>query len=356
MKKTLLLFVAVLTLFLSACASNFHTADINLHGVKLKNIKAHHAAAYYLAEDGTLYSTGADSDASSYVAYQDKEQGIVAYDVTDFHEIVIGGCYINSNNELYMWREKPNALYNYSNAHEHSCIMTGVKSVLPLKYSLLYTDLEDNLFLIGKYKENSYSMKNPLLLASGTLSVGAYGEKILWVNHTGTFDGSGFDDDFIADLNERFAGTSVTSIQVQNDFLLFLVDGQLWFFGDYSKLTNRNNTGKRQFVLLDQDITEISCSYRTAATLDGQGCMKVWGRCISNDERHTDSPQYEYCDKKIVAENATSIFVSDSCICYIDAEGASYIYHSGGWTSFYGNATKDKYVGLNRTPNTWTEK
>ena len=43
-------------------------------------------------------------------------------------------------------------------------------------------------------------------------------------------------------------------------------------------------------------------------------------------------------------------------IGYVDINGASHIYCSGGYDGFYGNSTKDRYVGLNRDPVTWVEK
>ena len=83
---------------------SFHSADLHfLENVELSEIHADADAAYYLSEDGTLYCSGANSDAGAYVVYQDKKQGIVAENVVSFGEMSNGGYYIDRNNNLYIY-------------------------------------------------------------------------------------------------------------------------------------------------------------------------------------------------------------------------------------------------------------
>lgn len=359
--KRIILFFVILSVVVccSSCARTFNTANINLHNIELTEAIAHSAAAYYLSEDGTLYCPGTDSDAASFVVYQDQENGIVAENVKCFREMIGGGCYIDKNNNLYMWCRNTIPLYGYHQAKTHKCIVNNVKTVVPYAQYLLFIDLNDNLYLLGEFEGERYSVDNPKRLAAdiSCVSIAITSQTtILWSSLNGDIGGIGIEDDgLLAELNSHFANSTVSDIQIASDFVVVLSDDQVWFYGDYKGLISGNNAQTTQWVQLDQNITKISCSRQTIAALDVQGNMKIWGRCISNDAKNTYLPEYEYCENKVITSKARNIFISDFCICYIDTNGRSQIFHSDGWQSFYGNATTDTCVGIYRAPNTWIE-
>ena len=112
-KYCFLSFVIFLMMFSTSCNENFNTAHINLYNVKLVDMCITSSSAYYLSETGTLYSPGADPNASHYVLYQNPEKGIVANNVKEFGEMVFGGFYIDNNNSLYIWNQYEQPLFNY---------------------------------------------------------------------------------------------------------------------------------------------------------------------------------------------------------------------------------------------------
>ena len=136
----ILIYVMLLCLIIpfSACEGDFRTANISLYGIELSEVQAHSSAVYYLSKDGVLYCTGADSDASSFVEYQDPSKGIVALNVKSFCELSAGGCYINRSNELYMWNRDPLPLYGYDKKEKHMKVLEDITFVTASLYCMIY--------------------------------------------------------------------------------------------------------------------------------------------------------------------------------------------------------------------------
>lgn len=346
----------VLSLLLIFSACDYNTADINLYNVKLTQVHASCSSAWYLAEDGTLYSPGADPDASSYVVYQNQEEGIVAEGVILFEEMMGGGCYINKDNDLYMWNRDTIPSYGYNKAKVHQCIVKNVKSVCAANYNLLYIDLNDNLYLLGEYEGSTYTINNPKLLANDVACVANQsGASIfLWAYKDGGIGSVRVDDiDLLAEMDSLFGDSAASDIFFDDEFIAILYEGQLWFYGDYAAFCSGTDIVTKQWVQIDDNIAEISCRPYTIGALTTQGQMKIWGKCLSNDATNTESPEFKYYEEKVIAENAKSIFLDGGCVGYIDQYGKSHMFHTGGYRPFYGNATTDEYVGINREPNTW---
>jgi hypothetical protein len=72
--KTIIFIGIIVFLFVIAGCGNV-IQEIDLYGVKFSKVKASLNYAYFLDINGVLYSTGADTDASAYVAFKNKEKG-----------------------------------------------------------------------------------------------------------------------------------------------------------------------------------------------------------------------------------------------------------------------------------------
>ena len=344
----------LLSLLLSSCAFNTLSTDISLNDVKLIEVYAHSAAAYYLSREGTLYCTGADTDAASFVVYEDAKNGIVAQNVKLFEELVGGGCYIDNNDDLYLWNESQISLLGYGSPNKHTKILSGIKFVSAYSKCLIYIDMDSNLYLVGSFLGEDFSVDNPKLLDKNVSCADIYDERIVWARNDGEIDGYGkIDSAAFNKLNAVLSEASFLDISVAKDFIVVLCNNELWFFGDYQMLVTGEKTESNQLIQLGKNITKVSCSRRTIAALNDNGNMLLWGRCVSNSAQDTRSPCFEYCEKLCLAEKALNVFVSDSCICYIDENGYSCIYYASGWPLLYGNSTDDSCVGIKREPTKW---
>ncbi len=341
---------------LSGCQNTFHTAHIDLSGVKLTDVVAHSTAAYYLSHDGILYSPGADSDAGSFVSYTDSEKGIVAQDVAYFTEILGGGAYIDHHNNLHIWSKTTLPLLEYSSAPNHQQILEDVRWVASSSYGIIYITSSSDLYLIGEYHNEKYDIRSPKLLGGNVIAADIDNNRIIWADHTGTlYSYSDMDDSFVAQYNTHFAGADITQIHTTPNYIALLSNNELWYYGDYQQLISGEPQPEKQLVFLQENVKSVSCALRTIGAVDPEGNLCIWGRCISNGSTQTQQPEVAYYEKKVLAENADSIFVSDSTICYIDENGHSQIFHSDGWQGFYGNSTNDSCVGINARPCTWVK-
>ena len=355
--STAMLCVMCLTVLLSSCNSSFRCADINLYGVPLSKVYATCSSAYYLSESGTLYCTGADSDAGSFVSYQNQKEGIVAENVKFFREMLGGGCYINNNGDLYMWNESIEPLYGYNKKDKHIKILDGIKFVDSGRYCMIYIDIESNLYLIGSFLGETHDVKNPKLLATNVSCADINHGTVIWATTNGRIDAYGEKrSDVLEAIAMQKENAHINDIRLTNSYLAVLCDEQLWFYGDYVRLTTGDESQVVVSRLLSNDIAAISDSASTFAALTKTGDVLLWGRCVSNDKNNTKSTQFGYYEAFCVTKNAEDVFVSGSCVCYIGQGGTSNIFYADGWADFYGNATKDPCVGVNRAPNTWVRE
>lgn len=343
-------------MFSTSCNENFNTAHINLYNVKLVDMCVTSSSAYYLSETGTLYSPGADPNASHYVLYQNPEKGIVANNVKKFGEMVSGGFYIDNNNSLYIWNQYEQPLFNYKKEKTHYKILDNVIFADFDLYYMVYLDENNILYLVGEFNNEIYDINHPKLLGKNVTYVTANDGKIIWADDSGEFHCYGeVDAELLKHLNSQFSGKSVKKIELVDDSVVMICDNKLWYYGDYSNLITGNDSHSRSLFILKENITDFSCSWRTIAALDQQGNVLIWGRCISNNSKNTTTPQFEYYTAKNLTQNAKKVFATDSGIGYIDTNGNSQIYYYGNYHSFYGNSTQDFCVGINRAPYTWNK-
>lgn len=353
-KKRLIYAIAIgCLLLLSGCLFNW--TYVNLYGVKISKVKASVSSAYFLSCDGVLYCTGADTDASSYVIYSDKNKGIVAENVKEFGEMLCGGYYIDNNSSLYIWNRDNLPLYGYQKGHT-AMILSNVRFVDFSQYCMIYIDMQNNLYLAGEFGGERYDVSSPKLLAEDVMCADTNGEFVLWYSVDGAINsfGKSADMPWVDEINEKSFSKPIQEIQIVNDYLLLLSDGDLWFYGNLQKfISNNEKTKDICLKLLATEIIETHGGYSSIIALDSQGNVRLWGRIFFNSANNNDDVEYKYLNGHILASNGTSVYIADGCICYVDDQHNSKIYHHNGWSSSYGNSTKDNLVGINREPITW---
>ncbi len=355
-RKTLLFMLTSMLLLLCACSNSFHTSNISLYEVKLSEVRAHSGAAYFLSEDGTLYCTGADSDTASFVLFQDTKRGVVAENVSSFGEIPGGGYYIDKNQNLHIWNKHSLPLYGYNDAAKHMQVLEKVVVAVANSNCLLYVDNCSTLYLVGTFNKESHSIDSPKRLAEDVVCVDINNETILWAKEDGTIDAYGqANSTMLAELNAQFVGTGVTEVLVKEEYVAVLSDNSLWYYGDYQKFVTGNESKAIALTQIGSRIWKISGAGKAIAAIDADANLRLWGKSISNNLQNTDVPQFTYCKDLCLAKDATDVFVSDSSICFVDKNGSSNCFYSSGWPEFYGNATKDSCVGINREPSTWVK-
>ena len=355
-RHSLLLILLCVFFIFPSCNVNTSLSK-NLYGIKLKEVKATVSSAYFLSEAGTLYCTGTDSDASSFAVFENKKENIVAKNVRFFTEITNGGCFINQNNDLYIWNKNNLPLYNYNQSDGIKKVKNNIKYVDSYSRAIIYVDNDLNLFLIGVFGGKEYKIDSPKFLADNVSFATIHNSCVVWFDKNGNFSWFGKEQDFfVEELQIKFADKSISQIGLTDKFLLVLSNDELWFVGDYSFLCSGIESKKNSFKLLCNNVSSFSCDTKTIGTITNNKELFVWGRCISNDQKNTETPEFEYYEKLKLTDDAINIYVSDSFICYIDTFLSSNIYHDGGWEYFYGNSTQDTCVGINRAPVKWERK
>ena len=361
---------------------SFHSADLDfLYDVELSELEVDNIEAYYLSVDGTLYSAGADIDASAYVVYQDKKQGIVAKNVACFDTMSRGGYYIDRNHNLYIYNDSDIPFYDYKK-DRHKLIVENVISAQVTPERIMYIDTNHDLYFVREYAyhcfgdKNANSLERPLKIASGVSRIiyeSLRSEFLVYLDLEGKIQIFGVTDKeeltYVSDwiyledmlcLKEQFQDFEIQEISSLNNGnrLVLLKNGELWFYGDYQRFIEGSDekTAEKELRLLCENVCAISDSNVAFGVLDTENRFFVWGRCWENDGESSDKTNRVYVEKRLISDQAKSIHLGAATIGYVDINGASHIYHSGGYVDFYGNSTKDRCVGLNREPVTWIEK
>lgn len=361
MKRTFAIAITVLFLWgiLPGCA--IQTAAIDISNVKVSHVWATVSSAYYLSNDGVLYCSGADSDASSYVVYENPQSGIVAKDVMAFNEMVGGGYYIDSQNRLFIWNEKKIPFLDYHSVGKRMMVKEGIVLVKDSKDCFVYIDANNDLYFVGRLGTEQYSHNNPKFLDSNVVAVDIREQFIIWSNNNGniTTYGTSSDSLFLTFANKvsNLGYSNIQDIVLSDNYMVLLADNELLFCGNYPAFISGESAIREistECLVLASDIQSFSCSTNTIVAIDNNGRALLWGKCLVNGLDNTTRPQYGYFEKLEFALKATSVSVSGNCLCYVDTDGVSHIYHAAGWPAFYGNSTSDVCVGIGRSPNTWS--
>ena len=375
--------IVFLMVFLLDMILSFHSADLHfLENVELSEIHADADAAYYLSEDGTLYCSGANSDAGAYVVYQDKKQGIVAENVVSFGIMSYGGYYIDRNNNLYIYNESNISFYGYKR-DRHKLIVENVISAQVSPERIMYIDTNHDLYYASSEHaylcfggKNPNSLERPLKIASGVSRIiyeSSNSEFLVYLDLEGKIQIFGVTDkeelSYVSDLiyleDMLYFKEQIQDFEIQEissfgkrNRLVLLKNGELWFYGDYQRFIEGSDEKKseKELHLLCENVCAISDSNDVFGALDAENRFFVWGECWENDGESPDKTKPVYVEKRLISDQAKSIHLGAATIGYVDINGSSHIYHSGGYDSFYGNSTKDRCVGLNREPVTWVEK
>ena len=355
------LFIFLVFCILITLTSCFHFNEANLdflQDVELAELDVNSLHAYYLSENGTLYCAGADPDGGSYVLYQDKSKGIVAENVVSFSTMSVGGYYIDRDQNLYIWSKDDLPIYGYKRK-KHALILENVLSASVDPRSMTYIDTNCNLYYVGDWDGETYTLEQPMKIGGNAEKIVAVSNKsIVWLDTNGKihFFGTTTDEKLLY-IKDYFQDAKIQDITWANeDSILVLTDGKLWFYGNYQYLTEGVGDSKtsKELKFLCENVCSVSSNaWNAFGALDSENQFFVWGRCLTNDAEHIEEPEYEYVEKRLISNCAKAIHLSGATISYIDVNGASHIYHSGGWIDFYGNSTNDKQVGINREPVTW---
>lgn len=376
MKKVIKIICLVLSLCLcTGCTSlrwdvcPYNTANIKLADKHIVNAKSSGSDAYYLDENGTLYSPGANSDASCYVCYQNEQKGIVAEDVVEFESLSWGGYYIDTNHDLWMWNWEKFPAFGYTENKKHQKILSDVKHAYmsvtyDAKQYLLYEDMENNLYFIGTYKEQFATMEAPKLLAKNITLF----EQNFWIDaggNLGMIEENKAQRTFWDKLFETttFSKTTISHFTFLKDGLVVLQNQTLWFSGDYDTFLtvekNKEISEANDVYSLAENITEFQADGKTIVGLDSNGKAYLWGVFLGNTEsERNDAPIWHSYEKELVGEHIKAIgTVFSNNLILIDEQAQPLAYTQGVDGQWLGDSYGDDdiNIGLGCEPIRWTK-
>lgn len=367
------LFFLMLFLF-SSCSmpfdfSPYNTANINVADKHIVNAKSSGSDAYYLDENGTLYSPGANSDASRYVCYQNESKGIVAENVVEFDSLSWGGYYVDQNHDLWMWHWEKFPAFGYTKNKKHQKILSNVKHAhmevtFPNKQYLLYEDMNNNLYFIGTYKEQSATLDAPKLLAKNVLLF----EKNFWIDangNLGMLEENKKQFDFWNKLFETvdFSKDTISHFAFLKDGLVVLQNQTLWFSGDYKTFLTAEESREireaKDVKKLAEHITTFEAGGKTVVGLDTNENAYLWGVFLGNTEAERNSaPKWNSYEKELIEEHIKAIgTVFPNILILIDEQAQPLTYTQGIDGQWLGNSygDDDVNVGLGCEPIRWVK-
>lgn len=351
-----------MVLSLTSCSS-FHTANVDFRNKEIVKATVASNTAYYLCADGTLYSPGADSDASAFVVYQDKKDGTVARQVAAYGTMPHGGYYINNDKELIMWNLSSLPNYNYTKKKKQSKILENIRFAKVYSRAMIYIDGNDTLYLAGQFNEETYTLQTPKELAQNVLLADINTECIVWLQKNQQFCKYGIEIDPFVDLlssinNRGFNAEDVIDMRITDNSMLLLENNRLWYYGEYDALLNSSEQSNRQYGirLLSDGILNFSCSEQTVLAINEKQEAYVWGKCLSNGRDNTQMPLFQYYENHKVIENVCDSSISGSFLCFINTDYTTSVFRQQDGWSFCGNSTDEPCVGINNDPVRWIQK
>ena len=337
------------------CSCDFNTANISISDIRIKQTLVSNTGGYYLAEDGTLYSPGADSDAGEYVCYIDKKQGIVAKNVLQFDTVSGGGWCVTDKNELCLWHRDKIPFFGYTNNKHLQKIADNVENAILTKDSAVYTDTAGNLYISG-----NIDFDNPKLIASRVRWFGFIDSDIAYLDDNGKileYDPNTDKSTVCESFKEITVDRDDTSFrvgQLPHGDLLVLKNNRLEFWGNYDKLTGKSDTNSFSKTTLAENTIDFDFSEKLIVAVDSGNRAYAWGECLMNGKDNTKTPEYEYCEKKIIRDNVKSVSVSSGTdICFVNCDGRTESFRSSDIWHFFGNSDKSEVVGINNEPVVW---
>ncbi len=358
--KAILRILICLTACVMLCSCDFNTAKVSLADIKIKQALVSSSGGYYLADDGTLYSPGADSDAGEYVCYTDKKQGIVAKNVTHFGTMSGGGWCITNNNELYVWNRDKIPFLRYTNNKHLQKVADNIKNVILTKGSAVYTDTAENLYISGSIDNRHIDFNTPELIAAKVRWFGFVDSNIMYLNDGEKileYDPKTGKTENCKPFEEITVGKDDASFRIgqfsQGEFLI-LKNNRLEFWGDYDKLLGKNSTGAFSKITLAENIVDFDFSEKLVVAVDSNNKAYAWGECLVNGKNNTKTEEYECFEKKIIRENVKSVCVPSGCdICFVNCSGRTESFRDRDTWGFFGNSDKSEIVGINNKPVIW---
>ncbi len=347
----------ILCLCLVGC--DFNTAAVPMGNLMIERVLVTNTEAYYLAEDGTLYSPGADSDASAFVCYENKKSGIVAKNVADFGTMLSGGYCVTKTNELLVWNKNRLPFLQYSNNRKLQKVADGILKAVVTENSTVYLDVHNRLCLVGSFENPPITFSNPIVLGSNVKCFSLYQQsKILWLDDNGTLRLY----DLLTKKAECFARTACNglnaacALQALSDGSIFLLaDQTLYFWGDYDRLMGKEKRNEFSWKVLGEDILCFSATDDFFVMINKNNSAYAFGKCLINGKENTTSAEYGYLENKLVCHNVKFADASSGGdVCFVDCSGKTKSFRSFDRWGFFGNSTKDLVVGLNNQPVTWS--
>lgn len=358
-RKIPMVFLCICMIFCFA-SCEFNTAKVSFADIKIKQALVSSTGGYYLADDGTLYSPGADTDAGGYVCYTDKKQGVVAKNIACFGTMSGGGWCITNDNELYVWNRDKIPFLRYTNNKHLQKVADNIKNVILTKGSAVYTDTAENLYILGGIGNRHIDFNTPELIAtevrwfgfidSNIVYLGS-GEKIL------EYDPKTGKTESCKPFEEITVGKDDTNFCIeqfsQGEFLI-LKNNRIEFWGDYDKLLGKNGTEAFSKITLAENIVDFDFSEKLVVAVDSNNKAYAWGECLVNGKNNTKTEEYEYFEKKIIMENVKNVCVPCGCdICFVNCSGLTESFRSRDTWGFFGNSDKSEIVGINNKPVVW---
>ena len=350
------IFVAILMVFLGVNFSRQITK------VSVAEAQMGYAYGYYLSEDGTLYSPGANTDAGPYVHYASEWNSIVGEHVVSFDLIVGGGLYVNADGDLVLWSQYKQPVLGLVKTHclvtvaHHVRYAAGGRTMLP------YLDDHDRLLAIGEVDGQMYNMEAPKLLDENVQCLARYNyyDDLIWIRKDGTIRIRG-DEASVrraallenAVPAEQLAQTE--KVMVTENAILLLASGNLWYVGDTGLLAGKEAAGET-VQCLGSGITHFTADAEMVAAVDEAHRGILWGKVLANGPEETEENIYEYWWNVPALEDVRNVSGDSAFLSFVFDDGTTGCFHFRESAPFCGNSTDAKVVGLRNQPLTWVPK
>ena len=311
--------------------------------------------AYYLSADGVLYSPGADTDASAYTYYRDEYHWIVAENVASFGPMTGGGYFISRDGELVFWNQTKKPTLGITKTHCYVSAAQDIQEAAVGGNTFLYLNTHAELYAVGQINGGVFSMEEPLLLDREVRCFdAALCDEMFWIRKDGTIGICGGKT-----LTRRAALlenavpaeqlAEAEKVMVTKNAILLLASGNLWYAGDIGLLSGKEAAGET-VQCLGSGITHFTADAEMVAAVDEAHCGILWGKVLTNGPEETEQEIYEYWWKVPALEDVRNVSGDSTYLSFVFDDGTTGCFHRSASSSFCGNSTDAKVVGLRNQP------
>lgn len=353
----------LLSFCLGGCATlqsidDFNTAtSFSLANKKIVMANGNSSGAFYLCDDGSLYSPGADIDGGRFVVFQDENSGLVGRNVRSFDS----NYFIDTDNRLHFWNNIALATFGYTTPRTIQVIQENVQDALYGHETMAVLSTKGELLAFGRWGEERYSATNPHKIAEDVVFMAGFNDGIIYMKKGESL--SVFEAGIeklpwwwgaLSETVSRHSAPEKIELIAQPDAAILQLDQEVWYYGDYEAMIG-GEKGEKGCTLLSEHAKQISAIPGAVSIVEEDGKGYLWGSFLSDCERVKEAT-HSYYERFCFSEQLNYVALDSSqSLLMVYMDGTTGAFRGNDTWGFLGNSSSEEYVCFGQKPVVWVE-